>query len=226
MNARRTRTPVAAILATLAGLILVLSGIAAAQTLDGTAIDYLGMPADVVVETRLGVTWFPVELGRGSLDADGRFEIELRALDAIDDDAFVGLDAIFPDDRCRLVASDPEVQVILVQELRVIPGGGACEYCATLGTLYAASHETDAMPHLSDVHVNWLVVDRDIHLDGRCDYAWGTEHYELDLAAGWNTLIGEVTGLTATDGFFDVQQVDHTVATIPATVHFHFVPMQ
>lgn len=226
MNARRTHAPVAALLAALAGLLFALIGIAAAQSLDGTAIDYAGPPADVVVETRLGVTWFPVELGRGAVAADGGFEIELRGLDAIAPDAFVGLESIFPEERCELIASDRGAQVILVQALRVISQGDTSEYGATLGTLYAASHEVAAMPHLSDVHVNWLLVDRDVHLDGNCAYGWGTEHYDLELVAGWNTLIGEVTGLTATDGFFDVQRVEHRVAPIPGTVHFHFVPMR
>jgi len=166
------------------------------------------VPADVVAEARLALAWFPLELGRGSLDADGAFVVRFH--DPLPLPQYAGMPAerLFAGVHCdALELSDPAASVVLVRDLRVIPRGAPCEYCETLGRIYLASRPHGAHARLGDLEVQWLFADRPLRVEGVCTYGWGSERYALDLHPGWNTLVLETIAVHPSDGYCDCHDV-------------------
>ena len=194
----------------------------------GTVETYAGGPADIVAETRQGVLWHPVALGRGHIGVDGSFELELIESTALPAEAFMPVTTLFADARCEgLTFSDPEARIIAVRDLRVIPEGAPCEFCQTLGTVYTASQPHGALPRTGDLAVNWFVVDRALTIEGTCSYGWGREAYQLDLAEGWNSVVMEVTEVKPETDFCDAMKVRVEVRPFPSEkLSWHYASMQ
>lgn len=202
-------------------------GLGRAQpTITGTLESYTDGPADIVAETREGVMWLPVDLGRGSLAADGHFTIALRPSDEVPAEVFLPIDTLFPQDRCAdLTISDPAAMVVTVRDLRVIPQGASCEYCGTVGTVYAATQERGRLPRTGDASAAWFLVDRAVNVSGTCTYGWGQEVYDLSLEPGWNPVVLEATQVQATTDFCEC--VSMSVQQRPladAPLHWYYTP--
>jgi hypothetical protein len=214
--------------ARVAGLVaLMVAPFAVAQsTLEGrVATPDLG-PVDVVAEARAGLAWFPYELGRGRLGSDGGFELHFRP-GTLPQEVTHALDGLFDAPRCAgMVVSEPAARAVVVRELRVIPEGAACEYCETIGTIYAATRQRDALASTGDVEVQWIYVDRDVTVEGRCSYGWGDETYALHLSQGWNVVVVETTAVLATEGYCDCREVTLAVAPVPEGIVWHFIPQR
>lgn len=182
-------------------------------------------PADLVAEARAGLAWFPVEVGRGSVGADGSFALAFHDAPYLPDDVTVPLENLFAGQSCEdLIVSEPEARVVMVRELRIVPRGAACEYCETLGTLYAATKEHGSLATTGDVEVRWIHADRPATVTGRCTFGWGQETYEIELAAGWNTVVFETVGVAESIGYCDCRDVHASVQPFPrAQVAWHFV---
>jgi hypothetical protein len=183
-------------------------------------------PADLVAEARAGLAWFPVEVGRGSLGADGAFALQFAEDPYLPIEVTLPVARLFDDERCEAVSiSDPDARLVVVRHLRIVPRGAACEYCETLGTLYAASQAQDRLSTTGDLEVQWIYSDREVEVGGRCHHGWGDESYELSLAAGWNTVVIETVTVHPSIGYCDCHDVVVSVAPFPtAAVAWHFVP--
>lgn len=182
-------------------------------------------PADVVAEARAGLAWFPVEVGRGTVGANGTFALTFHEDPYLPIEVTVPVGHLFDVERCDgIVLSDPEARIVMVRELRIIPRGAACEYCETLGTLYAATKERGSLSTTGDVEVRWVYADRATHVEGACAYGWGEETYDLMLEPGWNTLVFETVNVHPSEGFCDCRDVTVAVAPFPRTVAaWHYV---
>ena len=182
-------------------------------------------PVDVVAETRFGLSWFPVEVGRGNVDADGAFVLRFHQPLPLEAEIAVPVEQLFEGQRCDdLTFSDRDARVVLVRELRVVPDGAPCEFCETLGAVYLASGPRDRLAATGDLVVRWIYADRDLAIDGTCTYGWGTETYALGLHAGWNTLQLETTTVIPSGGFCDCHEVLVTaVPFTPEGVRWYFV---
>lgn len=206
---------------------LVVSSFALAQLQVAGIVPALGevAPVDLVAETRFGLSWFPVEVGRGNVDADGAFTLRFHPSVPLEDQIAVPVGRLFEGQQCvGLTFSDPDARVILVRDLRVIPDGAPCEYCETLGALYLASGPRESLAATGDTTVRWLYADRPLAIEGTCAYGWGSETYALDLHAGWNTMLLETTMVHPSGGYCDCHDV--LVMDVPLTpdgVSWHFV---
>jgi hypothetical protein len=183
-------------------------------------------PADVVAEARAGLAYFPFEVGRGAVGADGSFALEFREEMVVPTDVTVAVAQLFDADTCaNLSVSDPAARVVVVRELRVIPRGGACEWCETLGTLYAATQARGSLSTTGDVEVHWIYADRAVDVEGLCRHGWGAETYTLDLQPGWNTVVVETVDVRGGLGYWDVHDVLVSVQPFPtATAAWRFAP--
>ena len=223
--ARTFRLSVRAALPLIAALLV--SSFACAQLQLAGAVPSMGAfaPIDVVAETRFGLSWFPVEVGRGNVDADGAFVLRFHQPIPLEAEIAVPVGRLFEDQRCDgLAFSDPAARVVLVRELRVVPDGAPCEYCETIGALYLASGHRDRLAARGDLVVRWLYADRDLSIEGTCTYGWGSETYALDLHGGWNTVLLETTAVLPSEGYCDCHEV--LVTAVPFTpdgVDWYFI---
>lgn len=182
--------------------------------------------ADVVAEARLALAWFPVEVGRGRIDADGAFELRFHQPLPLEAEIAMPAVQLFAEVRCEgLTLSDPAARVVLLRDLRVIPAGAPCEYCETLGWLSFGTRPRGAHPATGDLELQWLYVDRPLSVSGSCRYGWGSETYVLDLHPGWNTLLLETLVVYPSEGYCDCRDV--LVSAVPgypdADVAWHMV---
>jgi hypothetical protein len=182
-------------------------------------------PVDVVAETRFGLSWFPVEVGRGNVDTDGAFTLRFHQPVPLEAEIAFAVERLFEGQRCDgLAFSDRAARVVLVRELRVVPDGAPCEFCETLGALYLASGPRDRLAATGDLVVRWLYADRDVSIEGACTYGWGSETYALDLHTGWNTVQLETTAVIPSGGYCDCHEVLVTaVPFAPEGVRWFFV---
>lgn len=182
-------------------------------------------PVDVVAETRFGLSWFPVEVGRGDVDGDGAFTLRFHQPVPLETEIAVAVERLFEGQRCDgLVFSDRTARVILVRELRVVPDGAPCEYCETLGAVYLASGPRGRLAATGDMVVRWLYTNRDLSIEGTCMYGWGSETYALDLHPGWNTVLLETTSVLPSEGYCDCHEVlVMAVPLAPEGVRWYFV---
>ena len=183
-------------------------------------------PADLVAEARAGLAWFPVEVGRGTVGADGSFALTFEEEPYLPIEITVAAGHLFDGLRCEEISiSDPEARMVVVRELRIVPRGAACEYCETLGTLYAATKPIGSFATTGDVAVHWIHAAGPVTIEGTCHYGWGDEIYGLDLEAGWNTVVLETVTVYPSEGFCDCHDVLVVVDRFPrASVAWHFVP--
>lgn len=209
-------------------VVLVLSWSLAQPTITGTLDEYTAGAADIVAETREGVMWLPVDLGRGVVFADGTFNVRLRAPDEVQSEVYIPITAMFPADKCEgLTLSDSAAKIVAVRELRVIPKGASCEYCGTVGTAYAATQVRGSLPRTGDLGGAWFLVDRPVTIDGSCTYGWGQEVYDLKLDKGWNPVALETTKVEATTDFCDcVTMKIEQRSLVPSELTWHFQPFQ
>lgn len=197
---------------------LVVSSSAFAQRELAGAVPSLGAlaPIDVVAETRFGLSWFPVEVGRGNVDGAGAFVLRFHQPLPLEAEIAVPVGRLFEGQSCAgLAFSDPAARVVLIRELRIVPDGAPCEYCETLATLYLASGPRDRLAATGDMVVRWLYTDRDLSIEGTCAYGWGSETYALDLHTGWNTMLLETTAVLPSEGYCDCHEV--LVMAVPFT---------
>jgi len=182
-------------------------------------------PADLVAEARAGLAWFPYEVGRGTVGADGAFALEFHPQANLPLEVTVAIEQIFDGQRCGgLTISAPEARVVVVRELRIIPRGAPCEYCETLGHLYAATSARGGFSATGELGVIWIHADRAVTVEGPCRYGWGEETYALTLEPGWNTVVMETTAVHPSDGFCDCRDVLVSAQPFPrALVAWHFV---
>jgi hypothetical protein len=185
-------------------------------------------PADVVAEARVGLAHFPFEVGRGSVGADGSFALQFRDAIVVPTDIAMSVPQLFDGVTCPdLAIGDPLARVVVVRDLRVIPRGAACEWCETLGTLYAATQPRGSLSTSGDVAVQWIYADRPVTVLGNCRHGWGGETYDLTLEAGWNTVVVETVAVHGGIGYWDVHDVRVSVQPFPtATATWRFVPMR
>jgi len=183
-------------------------------------------PADVVAESRSGLAWFPFEVGRGTVGADGAFALQFHDTLPLSAEVAAPIGLLFDEIGCvGLTISDTAARVIVVRDLRVIPRGAACEYCETLGALYAATQPRGRLSATGDLEVQWIHADRDVTVDGVCRHGWGDESYALRLEAGWNTVVLQTMAVRPSEGYCDCHDVAVTVAPFPrADVAWHFAP--
>lgn len=205
---------------------LVLGWSFAQPTITGTMEGYSAGAADIVAETREGVLWFPVDLGRGLVAEDGSFSVRLKAPTEVASDVYMPITALFPADRCDgLKLSDPQAQIVAVRDLRVIPKGASCEYCGTIGTAYAASQKHGSLPRTGDLTANWFLADRPVTIQGTCTYGWGQEVYDLKLDQGWNPIVLQNTEVKPVTDFCDCVTVTVEQRSImPSELVWHFQP--
>ena len=207
---------------------IVLGWSLAQSTITGTIQGYTSGAADIVAETREGVMWLPVDLGRGSLFADGSFSVSLRAPDEVPAEVFQPITSLFPADKCEgLTLSDEGAKIVAVRELRVIPKGASCEYCGTVGTAYAATQPRGGLARTGDLTGSWFLVDRPVSVQGTCTYGWGQEVYDLNLTQGWNPLVLEATKVEAATDFCDCVTMQVQQRELPPHgLTWHFQPFE
>jgi hypothetical protein len=183
-------------------------------------------PADVVAEARAGLAHFPFEVGRGTVGADGSFAMRFRETMVVPTDVTMAVGQLFDGVTCpELAISDPATRVVVVRDLRVIPRGGACEWCETLGTLYAATQARGSLNTTGDVEVQWIYVDRAVAVAGMCRHGWGAETYALVLEPGWNTVVARTVAVHGGIGYWDTHDVLLSVEPFPtATASWRFIP--
>lgn len=183
---------------------------------------------DVVAEARLALAWFPVELGRGSVDADGAFVLRFHHPLPLAREIGMSAQRLFADLRCDdLQLSDPDARVVLVRDLRVIPDGAPCEYCETLAWLSFGTRPRDAFAASGDLELQWIHSDRALRVSGLCHYGWGTETYALELHAGWNTLLLETVVVHPSEGYCDCRDVVvREVSGYPQGLAWHLRPQR
>jgi hypothetical protein len=181
-------------------------------------------PADVVAEARAGLAHFPFEVGRGAVGADGSFALQFRDEMVVPTDVTMAVAQLFDADTCATLSiSDPMARVVVVRDLRVIPRGGSCEWCETLGTLYAATRARGSLSTTGDVEVRWIYADRAVTVEGLFRHGWGAETYDLALEPGWNTVVVETVDVRGGLGYWDVHDVLVAVQPFPtATVAWRF----
>jgi len=181
-------------------------------------------PADLVAEARAGLAWFPFEVGRGTVGADGAFALQFREIAEVPVEVTLAVTQVFDAQRCEgLTFSAPEARLVVVRDLRVIPHGASCEYCETLGRLYAATKARGGWSAAGDLEVAWIHADRPLTVEGTCHYGWGEETYALNLESGWNTVVFETVLVHPSEGYCDCRDVRVSVRPFPmASVAWHF----
>jgi len=181
-------------------------------------------PADLVAEARAGLAWFPVEVGRGAVGADGAFALQFQERADVPLEVTMAATQFFDGLRCEgLTISEPDARLVVVRELRVIPRDAPCEYCETLGRLYAATKARGGWSTAGDLEVAWIHADRPLTVEGACRHGWGEETYALRLESGWNTVVFETVFVHPSDGYCDCRDVRVTVQPFPtANVAWHF----
>ncbi len=180
-------------------------------------------PADLIAEVRPDLAWSPVEVGRGTVGADGAFA--LRFHDILPTEATAPVLGLFDRSRCDgIVASDEAARIVAVRDLRVIPRGADCAYCGTLGRIYAATQARGSFAATGDVAMMWIHADRAVEVAGTCRYGWGEERVDLRLEPGWNVVLLETVAVHPTDGFCDTREVEVFVGALPPTAIWHFQP--
>jgi len=182
-------------------------------------------PADLVAEARAGLAWFPLEVGRGTVGADGAFALQFHERAELPVEVTVAATQLFDVQRCDgLTFSAPDARLVVVRDLRIIPRGAPCEYCETLGHLYAATRARGGYSAAGELAVAWIHADRPLTVEGACRYGWGEETYALRLESGWNTVVFETVFVHPSDGYCDCRDVRVSVQPFPAAnVAWHFV---
>jgi hypothetical protein len=182
-------------------------------------------PADLVAEARAGLAWFPFEVGRGTVGADGAFALQFHERTDLPLEVTVAATQLLDAVRCDgLALSAPDARLVVVRELRIIPRGAPCEYCETLGRLYAATVARGGWSSAGQLEVAWIHADRPLTVEGACRYGWGEETYSLSLESGWNTVVFETVFVHPSDGYCDCRDVLVSVQPFPAAnVAWHFV---
>lgn len=185
-------------------------------------------PADLVAEARTGLAYFPVEVGRGTVGADGSFALAFHEELSLPPGIALPVGQMFGGATCTNMAiSEPEARLVMVRELRIVPRGAACEYCETLGAMYAATQARGSLRATGDLAVHWIHANEPVTITGTCTFGWGTETYDLSLEPGWNTVVLETTEVRGGEGYCDCHDVLVTVAPFPrALVAWHFAPTE
>ena len=183
-------------------------------------------PADLVAEARAGLAWFPFEVGRGTVGADGAFALQFHERADLPVEVTLAATQLLDAERCDgLTFSAPDARLVVVRDLRIIPRGAPCEYCETLGHLYAATSARGGWSSAGELEVAWMHADRPLTVEGACRYGWGEETYALSLESGWNTVVFETVFVHPSDGYCDCRDVQVTVQPFPsANVTWHFAP--
>ena len=142
-------------------------------------------PADVVAEVRAGLAWFPFEVGRGTVGADGSFALRVHEQPNLPVELTATVMHLFDGLRCEQVTiSDHAARIVVVRDLRVIPRGAPCEYCETLGRLYAATR-TQGRHATSSA--------REIIAPPPCGWSTGTRRYRFTPRDRSTRFLGHAT---------------------------------
>jgi hypothetical protein len=221
-------TPRSNVRRTCAIVCLLALSLASAQTrVNGTVGPCAAVaPADLVAEARAGLAWFPFEVGRGTVGADGAFALQFHERTDLPVEVTLVATQLLDAERCDgLTFSAPDARLVVVRDLRIIPRGAPCEYCETLGRLYAATSARGGWSSTGELEVAWMHADRPLTVEGACRYGWGEETYALSLESGWNTVVFETVFVHPSDGYCDCRDVRVTVQPFPsANVTWHFAP--